>query len=54
MQFPSSHYLLDPYSGIDAEATIEWFFEQLWSCDCEVDFYSDTPPAELEIGLQKK
>jgi hypothetical protein len=53
MKFPLSRYLLNQYSGIDAEATIEWLVEQLWWCDCEVVFYSDATPAEGEIEMRK-
>jgi hypothetical protein len=53
MRFPLSHYLLEQYSGLDRQATIAWFIEQQWWCDCEVVFYSDATPMERRIGLKK-
>jgi hypothetical protein len=49
-----SRYLLAEIAGVDVEATIKWFINQAWICDCGVVFFSDGTDIEKRIFLEKR
>jgi hypothetical protein len=41
-----TRYVLAEFTGVDVEASIAWFFDQSWRCDCRVVFFSDATEEE--------
>ena len=49
-----SRYYLAEIAGIDVEASIKWFYDQSWICDCSVVFLSDATDVEKKIFAARR